>query len=34
VHKGRTTHVWDAEVRSEKSGKTIAFFCCTQVILR
>ena len=34
VHKGRTTHVWDAEVRSEKSGKTIAFFRCTQVILR
>ena len=34
VHKGRTTHVWDAEVRSAKSGKTIAFFRCTQVILR
>ena len=34
VHKGRTTHVWDAEVRSEKTGKTIAFFRCTQVILR
>jgi uncharacterized protein (TIGR00369 family) len=34
VHKGRTTHVWDAEVRSEKSGRTIAFFRCTQVILR
>ena len=34
VHRGRTTHVWDAEVRAEKSGKTIAFFRCTQVILR
>jgi uncharacterized protein (TIGR00369 family) len=34
VHKGRTTQVWDAEVRSEKSGKTIAFFRCTQMILR
>ena len=34
VHKGRTTHVWDAEVRSEKSGRTIAFFRCTQMILR
>jgi uncharacterized protein (TIGR00369 family) len=34
VHKGRTTHVWDAEIRSEKSGKTIAFFRCTQMILR
>ena len=34
VHKGPTTHVWDAEVRSDKSGKTIAFFRCTQMILR
>lgn len=34
VHKGRTTHVWDAEVRSEKTGKTIARFRCTQMILR
>ena len=34
VHRGRTTHVWDAEVRSEKTSKTIAFFRCTQVILR
>jgi uncharacterized protein (TIGR00369 family) len=34
VHKGRTTQVWDAEVRSEKSGKTIARFRCTQMILR
>jgi len=34
VHKGRTTHVWDAEVRAEKTGKTIAFFRCTQMILR
>jgi len=34
AHKGRTTHVWDAVVRSEKSGKTIALFRCTQMILR
>jgi 1,4-dihydroxy-2-naphthoyl-CoA hydrolase len=34
AHKGRTTQVWDAEVRSEKNGKTIALFRCTQMILR
>lgn len=34
VHKGRTTQVWDAEVKSERSGKTIARFRCTQMILR
>ena len=34
VHKGRTTQVWDAEIRSEKNGRTIAFFRCTQMILR
>ena len=34
VHKGRTTQVWDAEVRAEKTGKTIAHFRCTQMILR
>jgi 1,4-dihydroxy-2-naphthoyl-CoA hydrolase len=33
VHKGRTTHVWNAEVRAEKTGKTIAHFRCTQMIL-
>ena len=33
-HKGRTTQVWDAEVLSEASGKTIAHFRCTQMILR
>lgn len=33
VHRGRTTQVWDAEVRSESSGKTIALFRCTQQIL-
>lgn len=34
AHKGRTTQVWDAEVRSEKSGRSIAHFRCTQMILR
>jgi uncharacterized protein (TIGR00369 family) len=33
VHTGRTTQVWDAEVKSEVSGKTIALFRCTQLIL-
>lgn len=33
-HIGRTTQVWDAEVTSEVSGKTIALFRCTQMVLR
>ena len=33
VHSGRTTQVWDAEVTDETSGKTIALFRCTQLIL-
>jgi len=33
LHKGRTTQVWDAEVRAETTGKAIAFFRCTQMIL-
>ncbi|HML09143.1 MAG TPA: PaaI family thioesterase [Xanthobacteraceae bacterium] len=33
LHGGRTTQVWDAEVKSEASGKTIALFRCTQIIL-
>lgn len=33
VHKGRTTQVWDATVKSRESGKTIALFRCTQMIL-
>jgi len=34
VHLGRTTHVWDAPVLHVESGKTIALFRCTQMILR
>jgi uncharacterized protein (TIGR00369 family) len=30
IHGGRTTQVWDAEVKSEATGKTIALFRCTQ----
>jgi len=33
LHGGRTTQVWDAEVKSETSGKTIALFRCTQMLL-
>jgi uncharacterized protein (TIGR00369 family) len=33
VHRGRTTQVWDAEVTSEATGKTIALFRCTQMVL-
>jgi 1,4-dihydroxy-2-naphthoyl-CoA hydrolase len=33
VHLGRTTQVWDAVVTSKETGKTIALFRCTQIIL-
>ena len=33
VHMGRTTQVWDAVVTHRDSGKTIALFRCTQMIL-
>ncbi len=33
VHGGRTTQLWDAEVRHEDSGKVIALFRCTQSVL-
>jgi len=33
VHKGRSTQVWDAEVNSDESGKKIALFRCSQMIL-
>jgi uncharacterized protein (TIGR00369 family) len=33
LHGGRTTQVWDAQVTYEGSGKTIALFRCTQLIL-
>jgi 1,4-dihydroxy-2-naphthoyl-CoA hydrolase len=33
AHLGRQTHVWDAEVMNDTSGKTMALFRCTQMIL-
>ena len=33
-HGGRTTQVWDAEVRSEATGRTMALFRCTQLVLQ
>jgi 1,4-dihydroxy-2-naphthoyl-CoA hydrolase len=32
-HGGRTTQVWDATVTDEASGRVIALFRCTQLIL-
>jgi len=34
VHGGRTTQLWDAEVSDEGSGRRLALFRCTQLILR
>ena len=33
VHSGRTTQVWDAEVTDGDSGKTVALFRCTQLVI-
>ncbi|ALL12275.1 PaaI family thioesterase [Caulobacter henricii] len=33
LHGGRTTQVWDAVVTAEATGKTIALFRCTQMVL-
>jgi 1,4-dihydroxy-2-naphthoyl-CoA hydrolase len=33
VHGGRTTQVWDAVAKSQETGKTLAMFRCTQMIL-
>lgn len=33
VHLGRQTHVWDAIVENETTGKTMALFRCTQMVL-
>ena len=32
-HLGRTTQLWDAEVKHRDTGKTIALFRCTQAVL-
>jgi len=33
AHLGKTTQVWDSVVTHKESGKTIALFRCTQIIL-
>jgi 1,4-dihydroxy-2-naphthoyl-CoA hydrolase len=33
AHLGKTTQVWDVAVTHKESGKTIALFRCTQMIL-
>jgi uncharacterized protein (TIGR00369 family) len=33
AHRGRTTQVWEAEVMSEASGRVVALFRCTQLVL-
>jgi uncharacterized protein (TIGR00369 family) len=33
VHRGRNTQVWDAVVTHRETGKTIALFRCTQMVL-
>lgn len=33
LHGGRTTQVWDAQFRDEATGKLLAAFRCTQIIL-
>jgi uncharacterized protein (TIGR00369 family) len=33
AHGGRTTQLWDAEVRHVETGKVMALFRCTQAVL-
>jgi 1,4-dihydroxy-2-naphthoyl-CoA hydrolase len=33
VHRGKTTQVWDAVVTHKQTGRTLAVFRCTQLIL-
>ena len=33
VHLGRTTQVWDAVVSLRETGKTLALFRCTQLVI-
>ena len=34
VHAGRSTQVWDATVKDERTGKAVAVFRCTQLVMR
>ncbi len=33
VHRGKTTQVWDATITHRESGRTLALFRCTQMVL-
>jgi 1,4-dihydroxy-2-naphthoyl-CoA hydrolase len=33
LHLGRSTHVWDVDVRNATTDRTIAAFRCTQMVL-
>jgi uncharacterized protein (TIGR00369 family) len=33
AHLGRQTHVWDSAVTNETTGRTMALFRCTQMVL-
>lgn len=33
AHAGKNTQVWDAVVRHQQTGKTLALFRCTQMVL-
>lgn len=33
VHQGKQTQIWDAEITHKETGKKIALFRCTQMIL-
>ena len=33
AHRGRSTQVWDVEVRDEATNRVIALFRCTQMVL-
>lgn len=33
LHLGRTTQLWDAKVTNDATGKTLALFRCTQMVL-
>lgn len=33
AHRGKTTQVWDVEVRHRESGRTLVLFRCTQMVL-
>ena len=33
AHLGRTTQVWDAVVTHRETGKTLALFRCTQMVI-